>query len=457
MTTFYCHSAYLASGWQDNVRITVNELGTITDIALAQSADVGDRHISQPVIPAIANCHSHAFQRAFAGLSERSANANDSFWSWRQLMYQFLAHLSPHDCGVIARQLYVEMLKAGYNAVGEFHYLHHDLSGKAYDNPTEMADQVIQAASDVGIKMTMLPVFYQYAGFGKQQASELQQRFIMQPDDYLQMVENLLSRKQAHQVNIGIAPHSLRAADISDINRFTKELNGIEHIHIHIAEQLPEVEQSLNYSGLRPVEYLYEHVAVDNRWSLIHATHLQTNEIAAIRDSGAVIGICPTTEASLGDGILGNDVFSGVPPIPWAIGSDSHISVNAAEELRWLEYTQRLLTHRRVNITNRQSNSNGNALWDSAVMGGARSIGHGGPIAVGSQADWCVLDESHSSLSSLPNAYLLDALVFSNREGNAITDVFINGQQVIAAGKHPQEEQILADFQQLMKRLSSVL
>ena len=457
MTSFYCEQVFLSSGWQTQVRITVDQHGLITAIDYPVNADSSDIVISDPVVPALPNCHSHAFQRAFAGLSERKGHTEDSFWTWRQLMYQFLARLSPEDCHIIAKQLYVEMLKAGYNAVGEFHYLHHGVNGSHYEHVTEMAEQVIAAATDVGIKMTMLPVFYQYAGFGQQPASELQQRFIMNSDQYVEYHGKLAQLHRPNTVNIGVAPHSLRAADVTDIKQLTTELQQLSHWHIHIAEQLPEVEQCLAHTGLRPVEYLHQHIDVNEHWTLIHATHLQQNEVELISQSKAVIGICPTTEASLGDGIINQAVFDDSRKISWAIGSDSHISVSSIEELRWLEYTQRLLSHHRAVITDEQSTSNGQALWQAAVTGGARAIGHGGAIELGNQADWLTLDRHHPSLVSLPEKYLFDAVIFSNRDNSAIKDVYINGQRVIESGYHADEQQIHAQYQQLMQRLLSDL
>ena len=453
MTTYFASDAYLHNGWATEVRITVNDLGTVTAIESDATLQSGDIHLSGPVIPSLPNCHSHAFQRAFAGLSEFRSSTEDSFWSWRTLMYQFLARLTPDDVRIIATQLYIEMLKAGYTAVGEFHYLHNGPGGQRYDSRIEMAEQLVSASELSGIKLTLLPVLYQYAGFGRQEPSANQARFILSLDDYLELFQQLADKQLPNRLQLGVAPHSLRAVDITDIARVLEEIPSDTLCHIHIAEQIPEVEQCKSYSGLRPIEYLYDHVDVEDRWSLIHATHLVDGEIAAIKRSGAVVGICPTTEASLGDGIINPAVFAQANAIPWAIGSDSHISIDPLEELRLLEYGQRLITQQRVRIVNAQNQSNGQCLWNEAVQSGARSIGQGGTLRTGCQADWLVLDPTHPSLCALESKYLLDAMIFSNRNSNPIKDVYINGDCVIDNQRHHAEDTALSDYQALMTRL----
>ena len=453
MTTYFARDVYLHDGWANDVRLAVNDLGTITSVESGAITQPDDILITGPVIPAMPNCHSHAFQRAFAGLSEFRSSAQDSFWSWRKLMYQFLAQLTPEDVCTITKQLYIEMLKAGYTAVGEFHYLHNDPAGNRYDNRIVMAEQVLRASDQTGIKLTLLPVLYQYAGFGRQEPSAEQGRFILSKDEYLELYQQLTQIQSPHRLKVGIAPHSLRAVDVTDISRLLAEITGDTLCHIHIAEQRPEVEQSVNYSGLRPIEYLFANVEVDSRWSLIHATHLIDSEISAIKQSGAVVGICPTTEASLGDGIINPAVFSANNPIRWAIGSDSHISIDPMEELRLLEYGQRLITQQRVQIVNTENQSNGQTLWRAAVESGAQSIGHGGMLKPGCQADWVVLDSTHPALSAIDTKYLLDAVIFSNRTSNPVQDVYVNGERLIQDGTHPEEEATLYDYTELMKRL----
>ncbi len=457
MAHFFCDTIYLESGWATNVRISCDHQGTISDITTDTTAQADDYLISGSVIPAMPNCHSHAFQRAFAGLSEFKASSQDSFWSWRDLMYRFLRQLSPDDVRIISAQLYVEMLKAGYSGVGEFHYLHNDSNGQQYDNPIEMAQQIRSAAEQTGIKLTMLPVLYRYAGFGKQKPSHAQGRFILPMDAYCDAYHLLARDVQQHAFSLGVAPHSLRAVALEEIHQLQEYLPDNRLFHIHIAEQIPEVEQCLDYSGLRPVEYLLQNVDVDSGWNLIHATHILDREIEGIQRSGAVVGLCPTTEASLGDGIINPELFSVSRETSWCIGSDSHISIDPLEELRLLEYGQRLVTHQRVRIVSKATQSNGQTLWHKAVSAGAMSIGQGGLIAEGNQADWLVLDTNHPSLCALNKEQLLDALIFSNRNGNPIQDVYINGNRVIEQGRHPQEEAISAEYRQLMQRLISEL
>ena len=455
MTTYFASDAYLQNGWANDVRITVNASGTVISLDSGAAVQSGDIHLSGPVIPSMPNCHSHAFQRAFAGLSEFRSSTQDSFWSWRSMMYKFLARLTPEDVRTISSQLYIEMLKAGYTAVGEFHYLHNNPDGQRYDNRIEMAEQVILASEQTGIKLTLLPVLYRYAGFGRQEPSSAQGRFILSIDDYLELFQQLAGKQSPNRLRLGVAPHSLRAVDIADIATLLADIPTDTLCHIHIAEQIPEVEQCKNYSGLRPIEYLYDNVNVDERWSLIHATHLVDGEITAIQQSGAVIGICPTTEASLGDGIINPDVFEQPDAIRWAIGSDSHISVDPLEELRLLEYGQRLISQQRVRIVASDNESNGQSLWTSAVSAGARSIGQGGVLRTGCQADWLVLDNNHASLCSLESNYLLDALIFSNRTTSPVKDVYVNGECVIRDRRHPAEDTALYEYQALLTRLMS--
>ncbi|MCW8878020.1 MAG: formimidoylglutamate deiminase, partial [Kangiellaceae bacterium] len=328
----YAEKVLVGNQWQNNKTLSISN-GYIE--AIQDGKGDGAEHIDGALIPGMVNCHSHAFQRAFAGFSEYRGNQSDSFWSWRDIMYRFVAKMTPQDAHNVARYLYLEMLKAGYTSVAEFHYLHHQVGGKFYDDQAEMSRQVIEAANASGIAITQLPVLYTYAGFGEQSPSEGQSRFIHQLEDYQSLVERLHQKySQQETVGLGIAPHSLRAvseSQLKEIVPFIRKLDKNAPIHIHIAEQLKEVEDCLAHYQMRPVEWLLENFEVDKNWCLIHATHLTEKETQELAASGAIAGICPTTEANLGDGIYPTEEYlkSGGK---FAIGSDSHIAVNVADE-----------------------------------------------------------------------------------------------------------------------------
>ena len=455
MNSYYAQKALLPSGWTDNVRLVVSTDGEITSVLADTKAEESDIQLAGPMIPGMPNCHSHAFQRAFAGLSEYRTSTNDSFWSWRQLMYQFLDKLTPEDCYIIARQLYLEMLKTGYTSVGEFHYLHNDINGSQFDNPAAMSHALIQAAKDVGIRMTLLPVWYRYAGFGKQKPDEAQRRFILDQDQYFELIHGLSNEADNNDFIIGVAPHSLRAVDLEDLTSLESKLNPGTPKHIHISEQKAEVVQCLEYVNQTPIEYLYNSVDVNDSWTLIHATHLTDSELNAVKKSRSVIGICPTTEANLGDGILPGNVFDEDNPAIWSIGSDSHISVDAFEELRLLEYGQRLSTHGRACI------GNGEWLWQQAISGGCQSLGYSGQLKAGARADWLVINKDHVALNTMPIEQLLDAAIFSNRisagSTNLVSEVYVNGQRQLHEQVHADEQSISNQFQSRLKEILCTL
>jgi len=455
MTHYFAHNILLKSGWHSDVRLKVAPDGCLASIQPNVNRQADDITLNGTVIPAMTNCHSHAFQRAFAGLTERHSGAHDSFWSWRDMMYRFVAQLTPEDCQIIALQLYIEMLKAGYSRVGEFHYLHHDQNGQAYSDSLLMSRQVIQAAKDSGLRMTLLPVMYEYAGFAKQQADEGQKRFINSLDDYQKMLAALT--KEYPSLKIGVTPHSLRAVDIKDIKELHTNYGKQHPFHIHIAEQEGEVAQCLSCTQKRPVEYLYDNLDVSSHWTLIHATHLHNQEAQRVIESGAVIGLCPTTEANLGDGLF-NSQASTVNELRWAIGSDSHVSIDPFEELRWYEYGQRLQTKQRAVLADSETGSVGQRLWQTATSAGNQSLqGNADSLTIGQDADFLVLDNEHPSLVSLPAGQSLDAAIFSARNKITIKDVYIGGEKIIDNGVHPLEQQSLADYKQLMSRLLSTI
>ena len=450
MAVFFAPRALLADGWHEDVLITTDASGQIAELTPNSTPGSATR-LAGPVIPAIANLHSHAFQRAMAGLAEVAGDPQDSFWTWRDLMYRMVQRLSPEQVGDIATHLYIDMLKGGYSQVAEFHYLHHDAQGKPYADDAMLLN-LIAAAETAGIGQTLLPVLYSYSGFGSQPASDGQRRFIQQTEAYLQQQQRV-AQWSANKplLNHGICFHSLRAVSEVQMREVLAAGAADVPVHIHVAEQEKEVNDSLAWSGERPVSWLYNRFEVDQRWCLIHATHLDDSEIQRMAASGAIAGLCPTTEANLGDGI-----FPAVEYIAqggrWGIGSDSHVSLSAQEELRWLEYGQRLRDRRRNRITLPHQPSVGDLLWQQAAQGGAQACAiNTGELAVGKRADWLVL-ENDAFLSSVSSASLLNRWLFGGTQSQ-IRDVFVAGNQVISEGHHPAEEAAAARFAQAMSAL----
>ena len=356
--------------------------------------------LSGPVLPSLANVHSHAFQRVMAGAAEVSLDPHDSFWSWRDLMYKIVQKLTPDEARIIATELYIDMLKAGYTQVGEFHYLHHGVAGKHYSEPSEMAAQIIVAADEAGIGLTLLPVLYSHSGFGGQTPHAEQARFIHSSDSYLalhQTCETKLANHATHK--LGICFHSLRAVTKSQIDTVLQQLNKNMPIHIHISEQQKEVQDCVAWSGQRPVAWLHNEVGLSQRWCLVHATHLDDKELHAIASSGAVAGLCPTTEANLGDGIFPAVDFEQANG-RWGIGSDSHVSVSIVEELRTLEYGQRLRDQKRNRLYRTEQTSVGDNLYQQALLGGNQACDVSLGIATGNRADFIVLDHCNPFIAA---------------------------------------------------------
>jgi formimidoylglutamate deiminase len=425
--TYYAREALLPSGWARDVRITIDG-GAITALE-TDGADKGAERLHGPVLPGMANLHSHAFQRAMAGLTDVRAAPHDDFWSWRELMYQFMERLTPEQAQAIAAQLYIEMLQHGYTAVAEFHYVHH---------PAEMLDRHLAAARETGIAITLLPSLYRWSGFGAKPLAPRQRRFASDVRTVLDIVQRL-QRERSADVNVGVAPHSLRAVDPQSLQELVVALDERTPIHIHAAEQTREVEECTLALHKRPVEWLLENCPVDGRWCIVHATHMQPGEVTALAASGAVTGLCPTTEADLGDGIfplLGYRGASG----RWGIGGDSHVSRNPAEELRLLEYVQRLVGRRRnLNISS-TSAAVGTTLWLEAALGGAQAAGREmGALAPGKRADLVVLDDEQPDLASRTGDALANALVFSGSR-NLVRDVMVAGRWLVRERRHAQEE-----------------
>ena len=462
MMQLFFEYGLLASGWARNVLIDVDDAGLITSISAGEDVPAGGVS-GQIALPGMANLHSHAFQRAMVGLGEwRSAgnsagNENDDFWSWREVMYRFLDRLRPEDLEAVAAQLYVEMLESGFTAVGEFHYLHHQPNGVSYDHITEMSERLMVAAKDAGIGLTLLPVCYSAGGFGGAAVSDAQQRFYNDADRFLTLASEC--RKQA--VNqprciIGIAPHSLRAV-APEILQDIINANSDGPIHIHIAEQVGEVEDCIAWSGARPVEWLFEHVEVDERWCLVHATHMDAAEIKKLATSRAVAGLCPATEANLGDGIFEGVAYqqaSSSEGSRWGIGTDSHIRVDVAEELRSLEYSQRLRDLGRNRLVGK-GQANGRTLYDAALKGGAQALGQKmGGFEVGCYADIVSLNANHPLLIGKHGDDWLNAWIFSG-DKTCVKDVWASGKHVVKDGQHMAREAMLKPFAAAMKHLTA--
>ncbi|MBE9537551.1 MAG: formimidoylglutamate deiminase [Proteobacteria bacterium] len=453
-TTLYARQALLTDGWADNVAVEIDNRGLISSIKTdLDNAPQGAEVLDGTLLPGIQNCHSHAFQRAITGLTEQRLNPEDSFWSWRDTMYRMLGKIGPEELQAIAGQLYLDMLKQGYTGVAEFHYLHHGCDGSHYSNRAEMSHRVITAARTVGIHITHLPVLYCFSDFGSKPPEDSQRRFVHSLDGFQQLLATLhRDYKNDPNVQLGIAPHSLRAVDktmLEGLIRCQDELDNKAPIHIHIAEQQREVQACLDFCGQRPVQWLLDNFDVNSRWCLIHATHLQTSEVESLANSAAVAGLCPTTEANLGDGL-----FPAVDYLQrggaFAVGSDSQVCVSPAEELRLLEYGQRLQQQRRTLLANDQQPSVGENLLRGALRGGSAALGiNAGAIATGKRADLIMLDDQHPALYGKRSSSLLDSWIFASNE-NPVKDVMVNGQWLVRNGCHNQQAVIAARFRTAM-------
>jgi formimidoylglutamate deiminase len=442
--------AWLPGGFADSVRIESDSAGTLTSVR-EKSEDA--RRLGSYALPGMSNLHSHAFQRAMAGLAERQSNPDDSFWTWREVMYAFAGRIGPEELHAIAAQLYVEMLKAGYTQVCEFHYLHHQPDGSPYADPAAMSLALIEAARETGIGLTLLPALYMTGGFDGRPLSERQRRFRYDVDGYLRLLERL-RKLESSLVRVGVALHSLRAVPEAAMRSVLD--SGLVRdcpIHIHVAEQIGEVQDSLALRNARPVEWLLDHAPVDARWCLVHATHLADAEMRRLAASGAVVGLCPTTEANLGDGLFPLKSYLDAGG-KIGIGSDSHISVSVVEELRWLEYGQRLATRRRNVSASRASPDTGETLFRAALGGGAQAAGVSvGALSKGSRADFVILDDEAPLLAGRDAAHLLDTWVFAGN-ANLIHSVIVAGETVVADFRHRDEERIARRYRAVVERLA---
>ena len=448
-------TALLPQGWASDVAISVKGQGDIIEIE-PNSSDPDSVYVPGCVLPGIPNLHSHAHQRAMAGLAEHSGESADNFWSWREVMYDHVNRITPTQLESIATQLYVEMLKAGYTSVAEFQYLHHDVDGTPYPNPAEMSLRTLAAARTAGIGITSLPVLYRYSDFGNEAARPEQSRFINDSTAYLQIVSQV-GEQAADDANasFGIAPHSLRAISPALLDEvFARSPSDTHPIHIHVAEQSKEVDACIEWSGKRPVEWLLSNCEINHRWCLVHATHMTEAETEQLARTGAVVGLCPSTEANLGDGLFSARTYvqnNG----RFGIGSDSQISVNPIEELRWFEYGQRLRHQMRNVMNNDRYDSTGRFLFESTVAGGAQASGRKiGRLESGYRADFIVLEMEHPLLYGREGDAILDSWIFSGNE-NVVRDVYVGGQQVITNGAHDLEDQITGEFKSVLRQLSN--
>lgn len=450
VTSFRAEQAWV-DGWRSDV-----VLGQVEGRWQAAVADDRVAPLAGWMLPGMPNLHSHAFQRAMAGLAERRGRADDSFWTWRETMYAFAAAVGPEALQAIAAQLYVEMLKAGYTQVCEFHYLHHQPDGTPYAQPEAMSQALIEAAREAGIALTLLPVLYISGGFDGRPLSPRQRRFGHDVDGYLRLLEPLL-RQESDDLRIGMALHSLRAVPAEAMARvLDSPLPRDRPIHIHVAEQLGEVQDCLASRGARPVEWLLDHAPVDARWCLVHATHLTAQETARLAASGAVAGLCPTTEANLGDGLFPLADYLDARGV-YGIGSDSHISVSPVEELRWLEYGQRLATRHRNIAARAEGVSVGETLWRGALAGGARASGMQlGALRAGCRADLLVLDGQAPLLAAREPRAVLDSFLFA---GNTplVRHVMCGGRWVVRDFRHHDEARIAARYVRTVSALSTSL
>ena len=450
-TTYRFDAVWDGTSFLEPGYVTVSD-GCVASIDAAPPASTPES-MNGAALPGIANLHSHAFQRAMTGLAERRGNERDSFWTWRSEMYRIAQRIDPDQLEAIATQLYVEMLRCGYTSVAEFHYLHHPPDGDRYADPAELSQRIIRAALSAGIDLILLPVLYEVSGFEASAPLPEQRRFTHSLDEYLSLVDRL---ERDDQARIGVALHSLRAVRRSSISAIHQTLppTAPRPLHIHIAEQPAEVDECVARHGRRPVELLYDTVGLSPHHCLVHATHIDDAEVGLIANAQSVVGLCPTTEANLGDGI---------PPIAQllaqggrlGVGSDSHISVALQEELRWLEYAQRLTTGRR-NVLTTPASSTGARLYRAAQQGGATAVGlKRSGLLPGAPANLIVLDTEHPSLYGRRGESLIDAWVFSNQPGSSLRHAMVHGRWVIRDGRHPQQDAIATRFRTAMAQLGS--
>ena len=450
MTVLFAETALLPDGWASNVRVEVAD-GRIVAVTLGVVADAQKLGC---LLPAPVNLHSHAFQRAMAGMTERRGPSPDSFWTWRTLMYRFLDHLSPDDVQAIAAFQQMETLEAGYAGVAEFHYLHHQPGGAPYNDLAEMSGRIVAAARDTGIGLTLLPVLYQQGGCDGRALTSGQLRFGNDMERFAKLWQGAVAHATGADVVVGVAPHSLRAVSVQGL-RAVVALAPKAPVHLHIAEQVAEVAEVLAHLGARPVEWLLANTGVDARWCLIHATQMEPSETLGLAASGAVAGLCPITEANLGDGIFDGMRWLGAGG-RFGVGSDSNVRISLTEELRSLEYSQRLAGKGRAMFATADK-STGRVLFEGAAQGGAQAAGRqSGGIRVGDWADMLALDMGAVDLEGRQGDDILDAFIFAG-DDRLVVDVWAAGRHVVTAGRHLARDRIEAGYRRVMAGLRAKL
>lgn len=443
--------ALTAEGWRNDVQVSLDASGRIASIGAAKQVPTQRVEL---LLPAATNLHSHAFQRAMAGLTEaRGPDPRDSFWTWRKLMYRYLEQLTPDDVKAIAAQVFMEMLEAGYGGVAEFHYLHHSIGGARYDRLSELSDRVIAAACETGIGLTLLPVLYQVGGCDGRALQGGQRRFGNDPEQYLRLHEEAAGSIAiaAPDYGIGVAPHSLRAVTAEGLNA-ALDVSKTAPVHMHLAEQVEEVNEVVAHRGARPTEWLLANHEVSERWCLIHCTQMNAAETRALAQSGAVAGLCPITESSLGDGIFNGAQFLADGG-QVGFGSDSNVHIAYFDELRTLEYSQRLRDRSRA-VLARADASTGRVLVEQATRGGAQAAGRAsGSLAVGQWADMVAVATDNAWMCNRQGDTALDTLVFGGHGQHCVSDVWSAGRHVVQEGRHSQRDAISKQFQNVVQRL----
>jgi len=457
MNSLFASDALLANGWARDVLLEWDERGIFTRVEAGQSRGSA-RAAAGPVLPGMANVHSHAFQRAMAGLAEFRGHPTDDFWTWREEMYRLVRLLEPEDVEAVARHLYVEMLEHGYTSVGEFHYIHNDRDGKRYADRAEMSNRIIAAAGEAGIALTLMPVLYAHGGFGHKPLSPAQRRFGGDPQFVIELARELRDFHLPHpSLRIGVAPHSVRAVDalmLTELVETATRMDAGMPIHMHLSEQTGEVAECAATHGTTPFDWVSDLVDVDERWCFIHSTHLTQLEMRKLLGTGAAVGLCPVTEANLGDGIFEFEPWFEARA-PWCIGGDSHVSVSPFEELRALEYSQRLSKRVRNVAASEEFPDVAANLWRDAAQGGARVLAQpAGTIEPGRRADFVVLDASTADFESLAAPAILGVAMFGGNS-QRVSDVFMGGAHVVTQGRHPRKQETQDGYRAALRRLRS--
>jgi len=449
MNALWFRSALLEKGWTANVRLVI-DAGRIASIDSAAHAELGDES-HEIALPGIPNLHSHAFQRAMAGLAERAGPRADNFWTWREAMYRFLDAIGPSELEAITAFAFMEMLESGFTRVGEFHYVHHDPDGRPYGNAGELSLRVAAASREADIGLTLMPVMYAHSNFAGRAPTHGQRRFINRVDDFARIVEE--GRRAVTALDdavIGVAPHSLRAVTPDELRECVGLLPD-GPIHIHAAEQVKEVEDCLDWCGQRPVEWLLDHAPLDPRWCVVHATHITPDEMRRLASSRAVAGLCPVTEANLGDGVFPTPSYLEAGGA-FGVGTDSNVLISPAEELRMLEYAQRLNLRSRNVLASTEQPSTGRRLFEAALAGGSRALASNAKLKVGAPADIVTLDADHPVLAGRRRDELLDSWIFAGRDG-MVDCVWRHGRKVVSSGEHVARDRISARYRQTLTRL----